>query len=162
MAELKYLILHNTATKGSREVTREDIEQWHLKERKWSRVGYSRLYQRSGDTVNFYEIDSDQWVESNEITNGASGFNSCSVHWCFAGGLDESNKAIMGLPKDVLTKGQMIQFKRDIFEFIADHPQIKIIGHNQVSEKYCPGFKVSELLKLIGVNSTHILEGKIK
>lgn len=162
MGQLKYLILHNSATKGSREVTRADIEQWHLKERGWSRVGYSKIFQRGGGVVDFYEIDSDQWIEADEITNGATGFNGCSVHWCFAGGKDEKGADIFGQPEQIITPAQLIEFKRNLDAFLKYHPDVKIIGHNQVSTKLCPGFKVADLLRQIGVNSKHILEGKIK
>lgn len=162
MKELKYLILHNAATPGTREVTKADIEQWHLKERGWSRVGYSKLFQRSGNVIDFYEIDSDQWVEANEITNGATGFNSVSVHWCFAGGKTKDGIDIFGSYKDVIVDNQFFAFKNELVEFLKYHPQVKIIGHNQVSSKKCPGFEVSELLKIIGIPSKNILTGKIQ
>lgn len=159
MGELKYLILHCSDTPPNREVTEEDIRQWHIVERGWSKYGYSKLFQRSGNVLDFYDIDNDQWVEANEITNGAVGFNRNSVHWCFAGGKIGANGLVE--PDKILTSNQMIAFKVEINEFLKYHPQVVVIGHNQVSTKLCPGFKVSELLRLSGIPNKYIKEGKI-
>ncbi len=159
MGQLKYLMLHNSATPENREVTKEDIEKWHLKERGWSKVGYSKLFQRVGSVIDFYEIDSDQWITSGELTNGAVGFNSISVHWCIAGGLTRDKKEIFGSPENIINQNQLIALKNELTEFVKYHPQVKIIGHNQVSHKSCPGFKVSSLLKQIGFNQ--YIEDKI-
>jgi N-acetylmuramoyl-L-alanine amidase len=162
MGALKYLILHNSATPNNREVTKADIEQWHLKERGWSRVGYSKLFQRSGNVVDFYDIDSDQWIDADEITNGATGFNSISVHWCFAGGTKKDGSVIFGRPDEIISDNQFLAFRTELNDFLKYHQEVKIIGHNQVANKECPGFNVSELLRLLGVPSKFILEGKIK
>jgi len=162
MGKLKYLIIHCSATPPQMEVTKADIEKWHLVERGWSKVGYSKLFQRSGNVIDFYEIDSDQWVSANEVTNGAVGFNDKAVHWCFAGGLDKHGNELLGYLDLVLTPAQMINFRHELNEFLNYHPDIKIIGHNQVSTKQCPGFNVSELLKIYGIPDKYFLEGKVK
>lgn len=167
MWKLKYIILHCADTPCYREVTKEDIEHWHLGDKEqggrgWSRVGYSKMFQRSGNVVDFIKQNSDQWIDSSEISNGAKGYNGISVHWCFAGGRDKENKTIIGQPDEIITDAQFLAFRNELNDFLKYHPQVKIIGHNQVSSKSCPNFKVDELLKLIGVPKKYILKGDVK
>ena len=156
MEQLKYLIIHETDTAPDFFVVPKHIEKWHLKERGWSRVGYRRLIMRDGSIHDWTNDNGDNWVDSNEITNGASGFNNVSQHWALAGGKG-SNK------KDMFTKHytdeQFDTLNRKIKEFIAIHPNVRIIGHNQVSKKSCPGFWVPAFLRIIGVNEKNLIDG---
>ena len=161
MAKLEYLILHCSATPPNMEVTKAHIEQWHLVERGWSKVGYSKLFQRSGNVIDFVEVDNDQWITPEEITNGAAGFNSKSVHWCFAGGLDKHGGELFGYPDLILTPAQMINFRHELNDFLKYHGDVKVIGHNQVSSKKCPGFKVSDLLKIYDIPANFITDKKL-
>ena len=49
---LEYLVIHCTATKEGVEVTREMLEQWHLKENGWSKLGYSDIVHLDGRLEN--------------------------------------------------------------------------------------------------------------
>lgn len=147
MKKLEYLIIHCTDTPEGREIYKKDIEQWHLKERGWSRVGYSDLIQLDGTIVNLIEFDQDDTVDPWEISNGASGYNSISRHVVYAGGgkgVDtrtlEQRKAL-----EVYVKYNLLRF-----------PNIKVIGHNQVSTKQCPSFDVPKWLREIGIPSKNI------
>lgn len=156
MEQLKYLIIHETDTPLTFDVQPKDIETWHLKGRGWSRVGYRRLIMRDGSIHDWTNDNGDNWVDSNEITNGAKGFNNVSQHWVLAGGKGSK-------PKDMFTKHytdeQFDTLNRKIKEFIAIHPNVRIIGHNQVSKKACPGFWVPAFLRLIGVDEKNIIDG---
>lgn len=151
--KLKYLVIHCTATPEGREVTKADIEQWHLVGRGWSRVGYSDLIQLDGTLVNLQEFNQDDQVDPWELTNGAKGYNSKARHVVYAGGCE--NKA--GLPaKDTRTKAQLKALETYVKFMVLRHPDIKVIGHNQIAAKDCPSFHVPSWLQQIGINDKNI------
>ena len=74
---IKYLVVHCTATPEGREVTKADIERWHLSPkpsgRGWSRVGYTDLIQLDGELVNLSPFNQDNIVQHHEMTWGLKG-----------------------------------------------------------------------------------------
>jgi N-acetylmuramoyl-L-alanine amidase len=149
MGKLKYLVIHCTATPEGREVTKEDIEQWHIKERGWSRVGYSDLIHLDGRLENLIEFDQDDTVDPWEVSNGARGFNSISRHVCYVGGAQSDKpKDLKYFPlKDTRTKEQIETLETYVKFMILRHPTIKVVGHNEISNKGCPSFDVQKWLR---------------
>jgi len=147
MSKLKYLVIHCTDTPEGREVYKKDIEQWHLKERGWSRVGYSDLIQLDGTLINFIEFDQDDTVDSWELSNGARGYNGVSRHVVYSGGKGG----------DTRTNAQKTALAVYVKYMIMRHPSIKVVGHNQLSTKSCPSFSVPKWLQEIGISQTNIL-----
>jgi len=145
--ELKYLILHCTATPEGRAVHQDTVRRWHTSPppagRGWSRVGYSDLVLLDGARHRFVKHNHDKWVDAGEITNGAAGINSVSRHVCYVGGLDASGKKA----KNTLTEVQNIMLSSIIAEVLSYAPTILIAGHNQFANKACPSFWVPEYLK---------------
>ena len=41
--------------------------------------------------------------------------------------------------------------RRAIAHFLQKYPSIKILGHNQIDEKYCPNMNVEYFCELLGV-----------
>jgi N-acetyl-anhydromuramyl-L-alanine amidase AmpD len=141
MGKLKYLVIHCTDTPPKMEVTPKMIRDWHMspppRGRGWDRVGYSDMIQRDGDLINLTPYDDDDNITSDEMTWGAVGYNSVGRHIVLVGGrgplkdfadhfTEEQGEALLTYLKDTILK----------------HPDIIIIGHNQVSIKTCPGFVV--------------------
>ncbi|OEK05993.1 lysozyme [Flavivirga aquatica] len=153
MAKLKYLVIHCTATPEEREVTKQNIKDWHLKGRGWSRVGYCDLIQLDGTLVSLHEFNQDDYVDNWEVTNGAKGYNGISQHIVYSGGVSKDNILIA---KDTRTKAQKKALETYIRYMILRHPKIKIIGHNQISNKGCPSFDVQKWLKEIGIKLINI------
>ena len=151
MGKLTYLVIHCTATPECREVSSNDIKKWHILERGWSRVGYSDMVHLDGRLENLIAFDMDDEVDSWEISNGVKGYNGISRHIVYVGGLDPDFT-----PKDTRTPEQLFTLETYVKYTILRHPEIKVIGHNQVSNKACPGFDVSKWLRLIGVNEKNI------
>lgn len=85
----------------------------------------------------------DNW----EITNGAAGYNSVSRHVVYAGGCDRSMK-----PKDTRTAAQRTALERYVKDFHRRFPDVRIVGHNELAAKACPGFDVQAWLESIGIN----------
>lgn len=149
--ELKYLVLHCTATPEGREVSGSDIRRWHTTPvsaggRGWKQVGYTDLIKLDGSIERLVDNNEDSWVDPWEITNGAKGYNSVSRHVVYAGGYDSQNK-----PKDTRTAAQRVAMERYVKEFHTQHPNVKIIGHNEIAAKACPSFDVQQWLKEIGL-----------
>ena len=146
MGKLKYLVIHCTDTPPKMEVTPEMIRDWHMspkpKGRGWDRVGYSDLIQRDGDLINLTPYNEDDNITSDELTWGAVGFNAIGRHIVLAGG-----KGSLSAFADYFTDEQEKTLLDYLQTAILRHPDILIIGHNQVAEKSCPGFYVYDWLK---------------
>jgi N-acetylmuramoyl-L-alanine amidase len=146
-----HIMYHCADTPPTFDVKREHIEKWHIKERGWRRVGYSILYERSGISDILIPFDRDDVIESWEISNGARGWNGRTKHLCYAGGRAEG-----GGVEDNRSQGQRIAMANDAKLLVMLYPDIKIIGHNQVSIKYCPSYDVPEWAESIGISPANI------
>jgi N-acetylmuramoyl-L-alanine amidase len=147
MSKIKYLVIHCTDTPAGREVLKSDIEKWHIRERGWSRVGYSDMIHLNGELENLIDYNQDDTVDNWEISNGARGYNSKSRHVVYVGGY----KGV-----DTRTDLQISSLEAYVKFMILRHPFIKVVGHNQLSSKNCPSFNVPKWLKSIGVSSYNI------
>lgn len=149
--ELKYLVIHCTATPEGREVKASDIRAWHTapkpKGRGWKQVGYTDMVHLDGTLERLVDNNEDAWVDGWEVTNGATGYNSVSRHIVYVGGCDKNMKA-----KDTRTPGQFATLKKYVLDFHKKFPKVKIIGHREVASKACPSFDVQKWLKSIGIN----------
>lgn len=87
-------------------------------------------------------------VDPWEITNGAKGYNSISRHVVYVGGVVADGETA----KDTRTKAQKEAMEGYVKEFHRKHPNVRIIGHNEVAAKDCPSFDVQVWLKEIGIN----------
>ena len=155
--ELKYLVIHCTATPEGREVSAADIRRWHTSAppagRGWKQVGYTDLFHLDGRVERMVNNNEDAKVDPWEITNGAAGYNSISRHIVYAGGCEAhtlTGDSVLK-EKDTRTAAQRESMKRYVTEFHRKHPNVKIVGHNELAAKACPSFDVQEWLKSIGI-----------
>ena len=152
--QLKYLVIHCTATKEGREVSATEIRRWHTAPppvgRGWKQVGYTDLFHLNGSVERLVANNEDDIVDNWEQTNGAAGFNSISRHVVYAGGLDSDGKTA----KDTRTVEQKKAMEKYVLDFHNKHPRVKIIGHHELNNtKECPSFDVQLWLKGIGINN---------
>ena len=150
--ELKYLVIHCTATAEGREVSSEEIRHWHTDPvskggRGWRQVGYTDMIHLDGTVERLVKNNEDARVDSWEITNGAKGYNSVSRHVVYVGGCDKRLK-----PKDTRTSAQKAALRAYVLDFHRRFPKVKIIGHCELAAKACPSFDVKKWLKEIGIN----------
>ena len=153
MAKLQYFVLHCTATPEGREVSSNDIRAWHTNPvskggRGWKQVGYTDLIHLNGKVERLVNNNEDANVDPWEITNGAKGYNSISRHVVYVGGVVADGETA----KDTRTKAQKEAMEGYVKEFHRKHPNVRIIGHNEVAAKDCPSFDVQVWLKEIGIN----------
>lgn len=155
MSKLKYLVVHCTATQEGKNFVGADIRRMHTspapKGRGWKQVGYSDIILLSGEIENLVPYDEDDIVQPREITNGALGLNGVARHVSYIGGIDSDGK-----PKDTRTDKQLITLANYVKKTISLHPDIQVLGHNQVAAKACPCFDVPVWLKAIGVEEKNI------
>ena len=153
MAEMKYLVIHCTATPEGREVTAADIRHWHCDPvanggRGWKQVGYTDLFHLNGDWERLVDNNEDAQVDPWEVTNGAAGYNQASRHIVYAGGVAKDGKT----PKDTRTWEQKAALAAYVRDFHSRFPQVRIVGHHELNpQKACPSFDVQEWLKSIGI-----------
>lgn len=150
--ELKYLIIHCTATAEGREVSSDEIRHWHTDPvskggRGWKQVGYTDMIHLDGKVERLVKNNEDARVDSWEITNGAKGYNGVSRHVVYVGGCDKQMKA-----KDTRTSAQKAALKKYVLDFHRRFPKVKIIGHCEVAAKACPSFDVRKWLNEIGID----------
>lgn len=151
--ELRYLVIHCTATPDGREVSAADIRRWHTSPvagggRGWKQVGYTDLFHLDGTVERLVDNNEDAWVDDWEITNGAAGYNSVSRHVVYAGGVAKDGKT----PRDTRTAAQKDAMRRYVLDFHRRHPSVRIVGHRELAAKACPSFDVQAWLREIGVS----------
>lgn len=150
--KLKYLVIHCTDTPEGREVSAADIKRWHTSAppagRGWKQVGYTDLFHLDGTVERLVTNNEDANVDPWEITNGVAGYNGISRHIVYVGGVDVSN---VKKEKDTRTTAQREAMKHYVLDFHRKHPQVKIVGHNQLAAKACPSFDVPQWLESIGI-----------
>ena len=164
MGKLKYLVIHCLDTKPGQKVDSRTVIAWHMAPppagNGWDRPGYYKIILEDGRTNILHRINDDDIIESHERTWGAKGVNSCSVHIAIAGGyepIDSSKKDFFRY----YTDREFLALKREIIEFVAKHPDVKVCGHYQVDQrkvkKTCPKFNVPEFCRFVGIPKKNIL-----
>ena len=149
--KLKYLVIHCTATPEGREVSSDEIRRWHTAPlskggRGWKQVGYTDMIHLDGRVERLVANNEDANVDPWEITNGAAGYNKVSRHVVYVGGVTRQN-----IPRDTRTAAQREALKKYVLDFHKKHPDVEIVGHNQLAAKACPSFDVPKWLKEIGL-----------
>lgn len=146
--KIKRIVLHCSAARpgqASRQ-TAADIDRMHRKERGWRKIGYHYFIRTDGTL--------ERGRDENEVGAGVFGFNTGSIHICYAGGLDENGKAV-----DTRTAPQRNTMAKLVFDVAARHkvPDNGIMGHRDLSPdkdgdgvvephewlKECPCFSVA-------------------
>ena len=120
---MKKIIIHCSATPNGRYHTAEDIHRWHVNDNSWSGIGYHYVIRTDGVSQ---KGRPEYWEGAH-----AKGHNKDSIGICLIG-------------TDEFSDGQWIALKHYIGMFLVKYPGVKVMGHNQVSNKTCPGFDVQK------------------
>ena len=128
LKEVKYLVVHCTATPLSQRVSVEDIDRWH-KAQGWSGIGYHWYVDRDG---HIFPGRSEHVAGAHVI-----GYNHCSIGICYEGGLDEQ-----GNSADTRTPAQKAALLFIIKDLKQSYPNAVILGHRDFPgvHKDCPCF----------------------
>lgn len=127
MREIKYIVLHCTATPQN--TTIESIRNYWKNVLKWKNVGYHFIIDRAGNFTKLADLKT--------ITNGVKGYNKNSIHIAYIGGIDDKGRAI-----DNRTIGQKYQILYLLRRLKTAYPLAKIMGHRDFPnvKKACPCF----------------------
>ena len=118
------IIIHCSDTPNGRDNNAEDIHRYHL-EKGWSGIGYNHVIRIDGSIENGRPH---YWIGSH-----ARGHNATSLGICLIG-------------TDSFSNHQWYALEKLILELKQQYPDAKVIGHNEVSSKTCPGFNVQDWL----------------
>ena len=134
LTNVKFIIIHCSATPRGRKVKAEDIRRWHTS-CGFSDIGYQFIVGLDG------EIDEGRPLD----TAGAHcrGYNNCSIGVCYVGGLETDGVT----PADTRTEQQKKALKWLVRKQREQFPQAEIRGHRDFAAKACPCFEAKELLE---------------
>lgn len=158
MNKLQYLFIHCSATPAmSPKWNAARIKQMHMDPvanggRGWDRPGYRSIIEYDGHVEKLVDANDDAFVQPNEVTWGVGpAFNGISHHICYVGGLDAR-----GQGADTRTTAQVKAMLEVVQFYLRIAPDIKIIGHNQVANKACPGFFVPRWGAAVGIAAKNL------
>lgn len=135
MRNIEEIIVHCSATPEGRDVSTEEIRQWHL-DRGWSDIGYHFVVELDGTVCDGRPVE--------KSGAHAKGHNAQSVGVCYVGGVDSDMEA-----KDTRTDEQAVALVELITSLKEQFPEAVVIGHRDVSEKECPSFDAKEEYKYL-------------
>ena len=142
MRKINQIIVHCTATRPDwweKKTVNEQVKEvtrWHL-DRGFSDIGYHFLVSRSGEVVQGRPVE--------KSGAHAKGHNSDSIGIALFGGFGSDAD---DLATDHFTPLQLAA-AYDLIRKLQDQYSIKnenVIGHNRISTKACPGFRVQKWL----------------
>lgn len=136
--EIKYIVLHCTATHGNVKV--KSILNYWKKRLGWKNPGYHFIIQTDGKVTQLQPIELP--------TNGVRGYNKESIHVSYIGGVDKDGRS-----KDTRTKAQRDSMTAEVKKLNRQFPTAEIKGHRDFPKvkKSCPSFEVKDYLKEIGI-----------
>lgn len=136
MREIKYIVLHCTATPAT--TTVQSIQRYWRKVLGWKSPGYHHLIERDGTVVDLLPIE--------EVANGVAGYNSNAIHISYIGGIDEKGK-----PFDNRTPEQYLAQLQLVHKYVKMFPDALIAGHKDfpMVQKACPSFDVKVWLSSV-------------
>ena len=127
--QIKYLVVHCSATPEGRNHTAKDIDLWH-RQRGFDGIGYNYIIRLDGTVEEGRDV--------NKIPSHVKGYNKESIGICYIGGIDKNTLQ----PKDTRTPAQKEALKKLLIELKKMYPQAEILGHRDFPNvtKACPCF----------------------
>ena len=118
-ASVKYIVIHCSATRSTRDYTAEQLLRDH-KTRGFRTVGYHFYIRRDGSVTQHRKLL--------EVGAHCRPWNRCSIGICYEGGLDKNGKA-----KDTRTDAQKKAMRELVQDICHRHDIIDILGHRDTS-----------------------------
>ena len=130
--DIEYIVVHCSATRPSQDINAATIDEWH-KERGFDSIGYHFVIKRDG------QIE----IGRSEDQQGAHalGYNHNSLGVCLVGGVKQDDYKV---GENNFTDEQWQSFEKLISDLEEKYLGVKIIGHNEISKKFCPSFDVQQ------------------
>ena len=130
--EVRYIVIHGSATKADQDVHAEDIARWH-RMRGWLEIGYHYVITRDGVL--------EEGRNRNHPGAHARGYNHISLGICLIGGIGDN-----GDPDFNYTPAQIKTLKALLTQLDPVYPNATVLGHRDLPnvKKACPCFDVIE------------------
>lgn len=126
MRKITRHIIHCSDTPDDREVSVDEIREWHVAGNGWADIGYHFLIHRDGT------LSVGRPVE--RAGSHCKGFNADSIGTCLIG-------------REEFTEAQFKQLRRLHKSIVSSYEDITVHGHREFSAtKTCPNFEVSEVI----------------
>lgn len=137
MREIKYIVLHCTATPQT--ASTESIQKYWREVLGWKSPGYHYIIMPNGALI--------QLAKESEICNGVAGYNANSIHISYIGGVDGT------APVDNRTAAQKAAQIKLLKTLKGKYPNAIIQGHRDFPnvKKACPSFDVKSWLKSVNL-----------
>lgn len=126
MRKINEIIIHCSATPNGRFHDVDDIRRWHVEGNGWDDIGYHHVIRTDGMT--------EKGRDESKVGAHAKGHNRNSIGICIIGN-DQYNAV------------QWYRLRQLVAQLMTKYPDAKVIGHNEISHKSCPGFNVQEWFK---------------
>lgn len=130
MRDIKWIVIHCSATKLSQNFSVEKLRASHVVHNGWDDIGYHYYITKGGKLHACRPED--------EIGAHVKGFNTKSIGVCYEGGLAED-----GSPEDTRTAEQLMTMHRLLLDLRRKYPDAKVVGHRDLLRyrtKSCPCF----------------------
>ncbi len=127
--EIKYLVVHCSATPADMDIGAKEIKQWH-REKGWLDIGYHYVITRDGDV---------ETGRPEDIPGAhARGYNQVSLGICMVGGTKKDKRT----QENNFTEAQFATLRRLLEGLESDYPNAEVIGHRDLPGviKGCPSF----------------------
>lgn len=154
---VKYIVIHCSATRSTRDYTAEQLLRDH-KTRGFRTVGYHFYIRRDGSVTQHRKLL--------EVGAHCRPWNRCSIGICYEGGLDAD-----GRPADTRTPEQTEQFILLLMRMVKIFPGVRIRGTQGYAGKYPKGLSVfrcgggirvlGEIIKKVAITMQFLLLGKL-
>ena len=133
MREIKYIVLHCTAT--DQDAKTENIVKYWKNNLGWKNPGYHRLIEPDGTIQDLHPID--------KVSNGVKGYNSNALNISYIGVKDGDDR----------TPEQIKSMEKLVISYARRFPEASILGHKDFPKvtKRCPNFEVEDFLEEIGL-----------
>jgi len=128
--DVKYIVIHYTATPVERDFSAADIDRMH-KKRGWKGIGYHKYIRKSGLVEKGRPL--------REQGAHVRGHNHHSVGVCYEGGVYADSPNV---GRDTRTPEQKAAMIRVIQELLDRYPGAEVVGHRDMpgAATQCPGF----------------------
>ena len=147
--EVKYIIVHASATDPKYPWTANRLKKFFTDPvpngRGWSRLGYHDYIEQSGDINFITPVNSDKFIQVNELTNNCSGYNSISHAICLEGGAVKKNGKLIDQVN--FTDAQIKKLKERVSVLKKQYPNAKVVPHRflDTKGKTCPVLNIEKL-----------------
>lgn len=147
---IKYLVIHTTGSPLN--LSHLDLTHYFMQQAGgtgWTRHGYHITIDSNGKCVQIYKdgeksfgvgLPGDGSNQSNNINNN----NTINICWIGGAGSFDMTK------HQANSLNELVKFYKDRY------PNIKIVGHNQIAERDCPWFNVSQYCKKLEIKNKNI------